>query len=88
MANEAPRSAKRVNTSPSEDTRLSTPNQRASRADIHGSPIPPEARVKVDVEDVKHYYDMGIEHTHHHEKEFEWLEAFLNACDFMCGLEE
>lgn len=47
-----------------------------------------ESKVKVDVEDVKYYYDTGIEHTHRHEKEFEWLEAFLNACDFMRGLEE
>ena len=47
-----------------------------------------EARVKVDVEDVKYYYDTGIEHTHRHEKEFEWLEAFLNACDFMRGFKE
>ena len=47
-----------------------------------------EAGVKVDVGDLKYYYDIGIEHTHRHEKEFEWLEAFLNACDFMRGLEE
>lgn len=46
-----------------------------------------EARVKVDDADVKYYYDTGIEHTHRHEKEFEWLKAFLNACESMRGIE-
>ena len=45
-----------------------------------------EARVKVDFEDVKYYYDAGTAHTHHHEMEFEWLEAFLKACDYMRGV--
>ena len=47
-----------------------------------------EARVKVDDGDVKYYYDTGIERTHRHEMEFEWLEAFLNACDFMRGINQ
>ena len=47
-----------------------------------------EARAKVDVQDVKYYYDTGSERTHRHEKECEWLQAFWHACDFIRGVEK